>query len=261
MQPVYSRLRTRARQIAARLPVPSFYRHFSWAVDLSLEIMDHTPFVAELKGWVADHIEDDFGHGLKHSIKVAEDAGTLVLIESRRFKRPDKDIRRSVILALCAGLLHDIKRKHKNHALVGAACAENILKRHPLTPAEIEDIRLAIRNHEAFKPTEKAASAAGTLISNCLYDADKFRWGPDNFTDTVWSMVGYLNPPLEKFMRHYPGGMENIAAIKHTFRSSTGKAYGPDFIDMGLAIGQELFQVMTAEFEHTSALSEDRSAT
>ncbi len=133
MQPVYIRLRTDARQIAACLPAPVFYLHFSWAVDLSLEIMEKTPFVGELKKWVADYIEDDFGHGLKHSIKVAEDAGALVLIESRFQGRSNKDTRRSVIIALCAGLLHDIKRKHKNHAMAGAACAVNILKRYPLS--------------------------------------------------------------------------------------------------------------------------------
>ncbi len=252
MLPVYIRLRTRARQIAARLPEPVFYRQFSWAISLSLEIMENTPFVGELRKWVSDNIEDDFGHGLKHSIKVAEDAGALVLIESRALNYPDKDTHRRVIIALCAGLLHDIKRKHKNHAVAGAVCAADLLKRYPLTAAEIEDVCLAIRNHEAFKPTEKAASSAGAMISDCLYDADKFRWGPDNFTDTVWSMVGYLNPPLDKFIRHYPRGMDNIAAIRHTFRSATGKKYGPAFIDLGLAIGRELFQVINSEFKQTS---------
>lgn len=248
MQPVYIRLRTHARRIAARLPSPAFYRHFSWAVRLSLDIMEKTPLVGEIRKWVADNIEDDFGHGLKHSIKVAGDAGALILIESR-FPRSEKDTRRRVIIALCAGLLHDIKRKHKNHALAGAACAANVLKRYPLTPAEMEDICLAIRNHEAFRPTERAVSSAGAMISDCLYDADKFRWGPDNLTDTVWSMVDYLDPPLEKFIRHYPRGMDSIAAIKHTFRSATGKKYGPAFIDLGLAIGQELFHAINSEFE------------
>ncbi len=252
MQSVYVRLRTHARRIAAHLPAPVFYRRFSWAVRLSLEIMEKTPLVGEIQKWVADNIEDDFGHGLKHSIKVAEDAGALVLIESRFLDCPDQDIRRRVIIALCAGLLHDIKRKHKNHAVAGAVCAANILKRYPLTLAEIEDICLAIRNHEAFRSTEKAASSAGAMISDCLYDADKFRWGPDNFTDTVWSMVGYLDPPLEKFIQHYPRGMDSIVAIKHTFRSATGKEYGPAFIDLGIAIGRELLKVINSEFEQIS---------
>ena len=249
MQPVYIRLRTRARQIAARLPVPSFYRHFSRAIGLSRDIMENTPLVGQIKRWVADHIEDDFGHGMKHSITVAVEAGALVWIENLDLKRSDKDIRRRVVIALCAGLLHDIKRKHKNHALAGAACAAGILKRYPFIPAEIDDICLAIGNHEAFRPIKKAVSPEGIIISDCLYDADKFRWGPDNFTDTVWCMIDYLNPPLEKFIQHYPRGMDKIVAIRDTFRSATGKVYGPEFIDLGLAIGRELFQEMNSEFE------------
>ncbi len=248
MQPVYIRLRTRARQIAARLPVPSFYRHFPRAVGLSLDIMEKTPLVGQIKGWVAGHIEDDFGHGMKHSIKVAGEAGALVLIESRRLKHPEKNIRRRVVIALCAGLLHDIKRKHKNHALAGAACAARMLRHYPLSAVEIEEICLAIGNHEAFRPIKKVVSPEGAMISDCLYDADKFRWGPDNFTDMVWCMVDYLNPPMEKFLQYYPRGLDKIAAIKDTFRTATGKAYGPEFIDLGLAIGQELFQAMNSEF-------------
>ena len=51
-----------------------------------------------------------------------------------------------------------------------------------------------------------------------------------------------------KFMELYPDGMEKIAKIKHTFRTGTGKKYGPQFIDIGLAIGEELFDVIHTEF-------------
>ena len=75
------------------------------------------------------------------------------------------------------------------------------------------------------------------MLSDCLYDADKFRWGPDNFTHTIWDMVGFINPPLKTFVSHYPKGMALLKKIRGTFRSRTGRRYGPQFIDVGIAIG------------------------
>jgi hypothetical protein len=49
-------------------------------------------------------------------------------------------------------------------------------------------------------------------------------------------------------MEGYPQGMEKIKSIKTTFRTSTGQKYGPQFIDLGLAIGEELFDVIKSEF-------------
>ncbi len=40
-------------------------------------------------------------------------------------------------------------------------------------------------SHEAFKKLETSGSTNAMMISDCLYDADKFRWGSDNFTDTI----------------------------------------------------------------------------
>jgi hypothetical protein len=42
--------------------------------------------------------------------------------------------------------------------------------------------------------------------------------------------------------------MEKLAKIKHTFRTITGKKYGPQFIDIGLAVGKELFAVIQKEY-------------
>jgi hypothetical protein len=39
--------------------------------------------------------------------------------------------------------------------------------------------------------------------------------------------------------------MKGIEKIKETFRTATGKRYGPEFIDQGLAIGNALFDEMT----------------
>ncbi len=246
MQPIYARLRERARQIVSTFPPPDFYQDQSGAYGFSKRFLKTDPVIKKLHGFVADHLEDNFGHGLQHAVKVTIDAGALLFIEEQDAGK--SRLARRMKVVQCAGLLHDIKRKKKEHAKLGAACAREILKDYLFMPDEIEDVCRAIHNHEAFKNDILITSSSGTLISDCLYDADKFRWGPDNFTDTLWDMISFYNPPLSKFMARYPQGMEGLEKIKATFRTSTGKKYGPRFIDLGLAIGEKLYGVIQTEF-------------
>lgn len=248
MDAVYARIRQLARRIASHFPIPDFYQDHAWENDLSYNFFEENPVISRLKSFIADRIDNDFGHGMDHVVKVTIDAGTLMYVEGRSAGYTEDVIERKVLLLQCAGLLHDIKRKENDHAVKGAEFAEEILKDYPLTGEEIADIRISIHNHEAFKSTVEAKSAEGALISDCLYDADKFRWGPDNFTHTVWDMISLRNPPLSVFVDHFPKGMEGIAGIKNTFRSKTGQKYGPQFIDMGLAIGNELLEAIRTEF-------------
>jgi hypothetical protein len=250
MEIIYARIRHRARQIVSQYPSPDFYQDHSLANELSLQYLETNAFTEKLRSFVAEYLEDDFGHGIEHSLKVAIDAGALMIIENKLAGRSDNYINQRVIIVQCAGLLHDIQRRHDNHAVKGAAYARKVLQVFPFKSHEVDDICLAIRNHEAFKKTVKASTSQGALVSDCLYDADKFRWGPDNFTDTVWAMVSFSNTPVAQFMDFYPEGMEKLANIKHTFRTNTGKKYGPQFIDLGLAIGKELFNVIQTEFAH-----------
>jgi HD superfamily phosphohydrolase YqeK len=244
----YARLRQRAREIVDRYPSPDFYQDYSLADELSRQYLETNPFMERLQSFVAEHLEDDLGHGIEHALKVAIDAGTLMIIESRRAGRSEKFINRRVVIVQCAGLLHDIQRKHEDHAMKGAAFARQVLKLFPFKSSEVDDICRAIRNHEAFKKTERTGTLEGVLVSDCLYDADKFRWGPDNFTDTLWAMASFSNIPIAQFMVLYPEGMEKLAKIKNTFRTVTGKKYGPQFIDIGLAVGRELFDVIKKEY-------------
>jgi hypothetical protein len=250
MDIIYTRIRERARQIVSQYPSPDFYQDHSLANELSLKYFETSAFTEKLQSFVAEHLEDDFGHGIKHALKVAVDAGALMIIENKLAGRSDNFINQRVIIVQCAGLLHDIQRQHEDHAVKGAVYARQVLKVLPFKSHEVDDICRAIRNHEAFKKTVKANTSEGELVSDCLYDADKFRWGPDNFTDTVWAMVSFFNIPVAQFMDLYPEGMEKLAKIKHTFRTNTGKKYGPQFIDLGLAIGEELFGVIQTEFAH-----------
>ena len=248
METIYKRIRTRARQIVSSFPTPDFYKQEADAIALSLKLMAKSNHISDLKTIVAEHLEDDFGHGLRHAVKVSQEAGALVLIEGQGMSLSRQTLTRQVLLVQSAGLLHDIRRKKKDHAIKGAEFTKKLLRDFPLSSKEVADICLAIQNHEAFKKKIEIASPKGKLISDCLYDADKFRWGPDNFTDTLWEMVSFLNPPLDTFIAHYPKGMQGLEKIKQTFRTQTGRRYGPQFIDIGLAIGEELYRVIQNEF-------------
>ncbi len=247
MESVYVRIREKARNIASHFPQQAFYNDFSLENEFALKIFETDAVINQLRTFVYDRMDDDFGHGIKHSAKVALDAGALAFIESQSYGYSQKKTERLVVIAQSAGLLHDVKRKEKNHAAKGAIYSKEIIKSHPFTDSEKDAIAVAIHNHQAFKKTIAADSINSQLISDCLYDADKFRWGPDNFTDTVWDMVAFFHTPLAEFVSLYPKAMQSLTRIKKTFRTNTGKIYGPRFIDTGLAIGYELFKEVRKE--------------
>ncbi len=180
---------------------------------------------------------------MDHAVKVARDAGALMIIELGMGGASAEEIRGRVRVVHCAGLLHDIKRTERDHAIRGARFVRALLENAPLTRDEIEDIVQAIRNHEAFVRPVPVNTIEGRRVASCLYDADKFRWGPDNFTDTIWDMVTAAGIPPATFLAAVPRGMEKLKAIKTTFRTRIGRRYGPAFIDRGLAIGAALFDI------------------
>jgi len=248
MEPNYDHIRKRARRIVSHYPLPGFYRHFPQATYRSRQHFRSDKSIAALRRQVAGGIKSDFGHGLKHSIKVALDVGALILIEGGRAGSPEPLIRKQMTLGQCAALLHDIEREQNDHAEKGASAAKKILPSYPLSPEDVSDICLAIRNHEAFQRTLPIRTPQARILSDCLYDADKFRWGPDNFTDTLWRMVTFSRMPISDFIRQYPKGLDGLSRIRDTFRTHTGRIYGPEFIDLGLAIGKELYEIILAEF-------------
>ncbi|MBU0994621.1 MAG: HD domain-containing protein [Proteobacteria bacterium] len=248
MENIYIKIRERARQLVKKYPAPAFYDDFSDANGESKHFFDTDQMIVRLREFVSAEIESDFGHGIAHARKVSIDAGALILIESVNKCLPEPEAKRKLFIVQCAGLLHDLKRKEKDHALKGAEFARELLKQYQLSHMEIDEVCQAIRNHEAFKETQGGGKPGECLVSDCLYDADKFRWGPDNFTHTVWDMVMFANIPLSKFIKHYPGGMKTMSKIKLTFRTETGKKYGPQFIDIGISVGERLFKVIHQEF-------------
>jgi hypothetical protein len=250
MGPVYAILRNKARKIAERLPTSDFNRIHAREIDRARQSMAGHGLLAEIRCLVRNTIEDDFGHGLMHAHKVAVDAGALTLIACDRAGLDSASTERQLLIVQAAGLLHDMRRKEKRHAEAGAVFAREALAAFDFVPQEVDVICFAIRNHEAFRHIQPPPSVESGLVSDCLYDADKFRWGPDNFTDTLWDMVTFYNPPLSVFVKRYPGGMKKLEEIKTTFRSDTGKRYGPQIIDFGILIGRELMNMIRTEFTH-----------
>ncbi len=95
-------------------------------------------------------------------------------------------------------------------------------------------------------PADASAGRTAQLLSDALYDADKFRWGPDNFTETLWAMIAHRGIPLQALLPRLLPGIEGIGKIRDSFRTPTGREYGPDFIDRGLTIGRRLHAALTA---------------
>ena len=231
-----------ARKIARITGPPIFYCEKKRELEGSRRLFRSSPLVNECLKLVRER-KDGIGHGIVHVRKVAIDAGAISLVE-RTPVHTRPEVRRIVLLAHVAGVLHDIRRLEKDHAQVSANEAGRLLARFDLPKRDIEAITGAIGNHEAFQPAALLGDPLARFLSDALYDADKFRWGPDNFTDMIWDMVEYRKASLDAVLKRFPKGMEGIEHIRDTFRTETGKTYGPDFIDRGIEIGMTFYAIM-----------------
>jgi len=239
------RLKATARRVASELPALPFVMDFPQELAASEKELDSSTFLQACQKHIRSDREN-LGHGLFHAVSVARDAGALMRVEAHRSGRTPEQTDRLAFLVQVAALLHDVRRKEKSHALAGAVEVEKILKPTGLPEAERARIVTAVRNHEAFKPTEDPADEDGQLISDVLYDADKFRWGPDNFTHTVWQMMESSGgPSLDGLHRRFLQNLDYIRRVKSTFRSDTGKVYGPAFVDRGIEIGKVIYRELS----------------
>ncbi len=248
---VYQKLQDRAIALARALPLPSFYQQHAPLLKRSDEALRANEMVKRCRTHL-DSSQLECAHGLCHCEAVARDAGAIVLLEAGPLNLGDAEAGALFVTAIIAGLLHDIKRKEQDHAVRGSIEAERILSGLGMDLRERQYIADAIRNHEAFQETFDRDDSAGRLVSDALYDADKFRWGAENFTTTVWLMVEARSTPPESLHRMFREKMKGIEKIKETFRTDTGRRYGPEFIDQGITIGNAIYDEMTSLLKNNS---------
>lgn len=238
------KLKSEAERIASRHRRPSFYSQFKAPLALARTIYHSDPLVKRLRDLVRPRLSEDLGHGLYHSMRVSVESAALIYVEGEGCQFDHQHILRLMVLGELAGLLHDIYRGRENHAAEGALEAARVFIAFPLSHDEIHCICSAIANHEAFSQPAPCRLPWTQMISDCLYDADKFRWGPDNFTHTVWWMVDHQKLAPKELIARFPWGMTGIARIRETFRSATGRQYGPEIIDVGMEIGKDIYQFL-----------------
>jgi hypothetical protein len=238
---IYLALKEKALASAKKAGMPSFYALFKNELDTSLSIFSSNEIVQKCRSYLDDSRLHP-AHGIRHCETVAVEAGALVRIECQANNMPEPSVDAIILCSQLAGLLHDIKRMEENHTIAGSIEAEKILNDFDLDDRYRRYITSAIRNHEAFKQVLESEDESAKLISDSLYDADKFRWGPDNFTITLWLIMESSETPLKKLYDIFQEKMEGIKKIKGTFRTKTGRTYGPEFIDLGIYIGNEVYK-------------------
>jgi len=235
-------IREQAKALRSRLATPGFYRQFAAEIETAREIFFDDPLIYRMQQDVLPFLYDDYGHGVEHAKKVAIEGAAIVLAEVG--KTDPERARRLAKLALLAGLLHDICRLEPDHALRGAEVAQIILQDYPLGAEDKAAVVRAVGCHEAFAACGGAPDPDSDLLAGALYDADKFRWGPDNFVTTLWELCDYLEWPLEEIVRRFPEGVERIRQVSDTFRTGIGQAFGPEFIEQGMDMGRDLYLLL-----------------
>ena len=237
----YPGLREKALRAAREAGTPSFYILHKKELDLSRSSYAASSIIRKCKTYLDDSKLHP-AHGVFHCEKVALEAGAILQAEGNAMRLDAAMINELMLCAQIAGLLHDIKRREENHTVAGSKEASDILKDFPIKEHCKRYIVAAIRNHEAFREVLDSENESARLVSDSLYDADKFRWGPDNFTVTLWLIIESTGISLEKLHDSFTEKMEGIKMIKKTFRTKTGQKYGPEFIDKGIMIGDVIYR-------------------
>jgi hypothetical protein len=249
MDEVTRRLQREAERIASRHPVPEFYIRFKAPIALARKLFFSHPAVLRMRRTVEPLLQEDLGHGIFHTTRVSMDTAALIFIEVEPDGMSFRRTERLMMLGLFAGLLHDIRRSEERHAEAGAMEAEKLLLDFHLSRNEVECICEAIRNHEAFTAPTPCTRPWFQLVSDCLYDADKFRWGADTFTHTLWHMANHQGLSPQELLARFPWGISGTFRIAGTFRTATGRQFGPEIIETGIEIGKEIYRYLYKHFK------------
>ncbi len=240
---IFQQLKANALKTAGRIRSPSFYATHENELASSFAYFSGSAVIQKCRSYV-DRAVLHPAHGVDHCEKVALEAGAIVQIEYKNRGLTGIDVSDLLLCVHLAGLLHDIKRMEQDHTIAGSIEAERILNGFELNSCYRRYITAAIRNHEAFKAVQASEDEPARIISDALYDADKFRWGPDNFITTVWLIMESMGTPVAELYSSFDKKMRGIRKIKSTFRTEIGRQYGPEFIDLGIEIGNAIYKDM-----------------
>jgi hypothetical protein len=251
MNEVIWKLQREAQRIASKAPLPEFYSRFKAPLATAKRLFYKHPGAVRLRGMVEPDYKEALGHGIFHCTRVSIDCAALILIETGGDRMEPVAVEQLMVMGIYSGLLHDICRDEQNHGECGAQKAESVLRSFSLSKNEIASICNAIRNHEAFVPSAAADNQSAQLVSDCLYDADKFRWGADIFTHTLWYMMDYQALSPQELIEKFPWGMSGTVRIIETFRTGTGRQFGPEIVETGIEIGKKIYRYLLQHYRES----------
>ncbi|MBU1249317.1 MAG: HD domain-containing protein [Proteobacteria bacterium] len=233
-------LKALAKKMAKDLPVAAFYIDHATEVSFSWDLFFNHPLVLKLQEDSLSFLYDDYMFGIEHSKKVAHDAAAIVLTEESGLETEEK--RHLALLAQLAGLLHDVQREEDDHARRSADAVATILEGYPLQNRDIKLIATAISSHEDRTKTDDYPDPQTRLLCQALYDADKFRFGADIFSTTMWLYCDYESWSMAEIAGQFPKGISAARAVVNTLRTTTGKSYGPEIIGQGIGLGETMLR-------------------
>lgn len=251
----FSDFKHQARDLAAEIGRPRFERDYALRLSCARDMFFEHPMVLRLQEDLLPFLYDDYGHGVEHAKRVALDTATIVLAEAEVLGLDMGMARRLALLGELSGLLHDVCRVETDHPRRGAELARMILAEYELSNAEVEAIALSVKVHEEFRPAPELRpellpdqrqgdvrheDSSTVLLAAALHDADIFRWGPDFFVTTLWEICDYEDWSNEEILSRFEPAMEHIRSLGATLRTSVGRTYGPEILDIGLRLAPRI---------------------
>ncbi len=137
------------------------------------------------------------------------------------------------LLAILAGLLHDATRLDEDGEAKAAELSRSILAQYPLTDEERDIIARAIRDHEIRDGYIPPCDPRAALLSAALYDADKFRYGPDIYVTSLWEFCDYEDMPTPHALKCLSAAENRLPELSGTFRSRPGRSFGEEHLECG----------------------------
>lgn len=235
-------LKNHAKKLAKEMPVAAFYLDHATEMAFAWDLFFNHSVLLRLQEDCLAFLYDDYMFGIEHSKKVAHDAAAIILSEESGLTQEEK--RHLAFLAQVAGLVHDVQRGEDDHAHRSADAVDSILAGYPIEADDVALIVRAVAGHEERTEPSDYPDPPTRLLCQALYDADKFRFGPDIFSTTMWLFCDYNSWSLAETAGQFPKGISAAKAVVHTFRTDVARRYGPELIEQGIKLGETMSRML-----------------